>query len=61
LKSGTVKDHGHTLPACFISIIISFDKAFKYGDDATFVGYIGTDPEMLCAEFRNVVQCHDMA
>jgi hypothetical protein len=27
----------------FISIIILFDGAFKYGDDEKFVGYVGTN------------------
>jgi hypothetical protein len=45
MKSGTVKDHGHTYR------FYLFDETIKYGDGAKFGGYIGTEAEPLCAEF----------
>jgi hypothetical protein len=44
------------IPAKFISIIIFFDKAFKYGDGAKFVGCGGTKAESLYVEFCNFMQ-----
>jgi hypothetical protein len=51
----TVTYHGHT---SFIWIIILSDEALKHGDDAKCWGYVGTNTEPLCLEFRNFVQCH---
>jgi hypothetical protein len=46
------------LRTSFISNIIFFDEAFKYGDGAKVWGYVGTNAEPLCVELRNFVQCH---
>jgi hypothetical protein len=35
-----------------------FDEALKYANGAKMWGYIGTNPEQLCAEFSNFVQCN---
>jgi hypothetical protein len=45
------------IPKSFIWIIL-FDKAFKYGDSATFRGYVGINVEPLCVEFSNFAKCH---
>jgi hypothetical protein len=42
----------------FIWIIISFDKAFEYGDDAKCLSYAVVYGKPLCVELCNFVQCH---
>jgi hypothetical protein len=46
------------IPTRFIWIIILFDGAFKYGDDAKLSGYVGTNAEPLYSEFCHFVQSH---
>jgi hypothetical protein len=45
------------MPTSFISIIL-FDKAFKYGSGAKFLGYVGTNTKPLCIKFYGFMQCH---
>jgi hypothetical protein len=40
------------IPSRFGWVIILFWKAFKYGDDLKFLGYVGTNPEPLCLELQ---------
>jgi hypothetical protein len=49
--------HKFYLRHYFISVNILFDEAFQYGVDAGFGGYVVTNPEPLCIEFCNLVQC----
>jgi hypothetical protein len=44
------------IPTSFICIIILFDGAFEYGSISKLWGYVGTNTELLCAEFCNFVQ-----
>jgi hypothetical protein len=39
----------------FISVIIFFGEAFKYGDTAKFSGYLRINAELPYVEFRNVI------
>jgi hypothetical protein len=43
------------IPTSCIEIIILFDEAFKYGDGANLLGYVGINAETLCVEFCNFV------
>jgi hypothetical protein len=45
------------IPTIF-SIIIFFDKDFKYGDCMNFCGYFVANSEPLCVQFCNFVLCH---
>jgi hypothetical protein len=54
-KDGMVWDCGRNK---FYLYYYLFEEAFKYGDGATFWGYVGTNAELLCVEFCNFVQCH---
>jgi hypothetical protein len=36
------------IPTSFISMIILFDEAFKYGDSGKFWGYVAANTESLC-------------
>jgi len=45
------------IPITFILTAILSDETFIYGDGVKFSGYVGTNSEKLCVEFRNCVQC----
>jgi hypothetical protein len=49
------------MPTNLFGIIISFDGASEYGDDVTFLDYVGTKAEPLYLEFCNFVQCHKIS
>jgi hypothetical protein len=36
-------------------MVILFDEAFKYGDDAKFVDYVGTNAKPVCIELYKLV------
>jgi hypothetical protein len=42
----------------FAWLTIFFARAFEYGDDAKFWGYVGANAEPHCVELCNFVQCH---
>jgi hypothetical protein len=44
------------IPKSFISIIILFHEAFKYGDGVKFWGYVGINIEPLSVELLNNVR-----
>jgi hypothetical protein len=46
------------IPTSFVWIIILFNEAFKYGESAKFLDYVGASPEPLFVEFCSFVQCH---
>jgi hypothetical protein len=45
----------------FTWIIIFFDGAFEYGGISKFLGYVGTNAELLGVEFCNFGQCYIFA
>jgi hypothetical protein len=49
-KWNMVEQKVMNIPTTFIWITILFDKAFKYGDGANFLGYVN-NAEPLCVEF----------
>jgi hypothetical protein len=44
----------------FIRIIIFFGEAFQCGDGVIFWGYVWTQTDPLCIEFRNFLLCHTL-
>jgi hypothetical protein len=50
--AGAVKDYGQTY-----NFYLYYDT-IKYGNDVTFLGYFGTNAELLCIELCNFMQCH---
>jgi hypothetical protein len=59
VKFYATKNHRHIHN--FISIVIFFDEAFKYGDDANLWGYVGRTADPFCVEFCNSEQCRILA
>jgi hypothetical protein len=52
MKFGAVKDYGQTY-----NFYLYYDT-IKYGNGVKFLGYFGTNTELLCIEFCNFMQCH---
>jgi hypothetical protein len=42
------------IPKSFIWITVLFDKDFKYGDGAKFLGYVGTNAEPFISGVLNI-------
>jgi hypothetical protein len=59
VKFYATKNHRHIYN--FIWIVIFFDEAFKYGDDANLWGYVGRTADPFCVEFCNSEQCRILA